>query len=431
MEAIKRVSAARRSLVLDHPFFGVLSLKLAIIEDAGVKTFMVDGRQLRVNPDYALNLKPQELVGVVAHEVLHCANGHTWRRGDRERKCWNEACDYAINPIVMDAGLVLPQGALDGSPYRGMSAEEIYERLMQQQAQDAGEDRSDDQSNDQSEEDSGNHSGQTPDKGSEDNSGDNDPDSPEDGNSDSDDSGDENQESEAGGKPAPQADGSCCGEVADCTSEQMPEIQADWSAAVLNAAKQAEAMGRLPAGMERRVEEIKNPPQDWRSILRRFVQQNTRTDYGWQQPNPRYLYGGWYLPSLRSETMPPMVVAIDTSGSIDDLTLSQFAREVESIVDDMQPERVHVIYCDDEIHGVDVFERGEPIVMAPKGYGGTDFRPVFDYVENEGIQPACLLYLTDMMGDFPAKAPDYPVLWGDTFGFCPEPWGERVQIRCT
>ena len=419
MEAIKRVSAARRSLVLDHPFFGVLSLKLAIIEDNAVNTFRVDGRQLRVNPDYALSLKPQELVGVVAHEVLHCANGHTWRRGDRERKCWNEACDYAINPIVLDAGLVLPQGALDGSPYRGMSAEEIYERLMQQQAQDAGEDRNDDQSNDQS------------DDQSEEDAGDYDPATSEDGSSDSDDSGNGNQASAAGGKPAPQAEGSCCGEVADCTSEQMPEIQADWSAAVLNAAKQAEAMGRLPAGMERRVEEIKNPPQDWRSILRRFVQQNARTDYGWQQPNPRYLYGGWYLPSLRSETMPPMVVAIDTSGSIDDLTLSQFAREVESIVDDMQPERVHVIYCDDEIHGVDVFERGEPIVMAPKGYGGTDFRPVFDYVENEGIQPVCLLYLTDMMGDFPAKAPDYPVLWGDTFGLCPEPWGERVQIRCT
>lgn len=418
MEAIKRVSAARRSLVLDHPFFGVLSLKLAIIEDNAVNTFRVDGRQLRVNPDYAMSLKPQELVGVVAHEVLHCANGHTWRRGDRERKCWNEACDYAINPIVMDAGLVLPQGVLDGSPYRGMSAEEIYERLMQQQAQDAKKDRNDDQSNDQSNDQS------------EEDAGDHDPAASEDGNSDSDDSGNGNQEAEAGGKPAPQAEGSCCGEVADCPSEQMPEIQADWSAAVLNAAKQAEAMGRLPAGMERRVEEIKNPPQDWRSILRRFVQQNARTDYGWQQPNPRYLYGGWYLPSLRSETMPPMVVAIDTSGSIDDLTLSQFAREVESIVDDMQPERVHVIYCDDEIHGVDVFERGEPIVMAPKGYGGTDFRPVFDYVENEGIQPACLLYLTDMMGDFPAKAPDYPVLWGDTFGLCPEPWGERVQIRC-
>lgn len=418
MEAIKRVSAARRSLVLDHPFFGVLSLKLAIIEDNAVNTFRVDGRQLRVNPEYALSLKPQELVGVVAHEVLHCANGHTWRRGDRERKCWNEACDYAINPIVMDAGLVLPQGVLDGSPYRGMSAEEIYERLMQQQAQDAKKDRNDDQSNDQSNDQS------------EEDAGDHDPAASEDGNSDSDDSGNGNQEAEAGGKPAPQAEGSCCGEVADCPSEQMPEIQADWSAAVLNAAKQAEAMGRLPAGMERRVEEIKNPPQDWRSILRRFVQQNARTDYGWQQPNPRYLYGGWYLPSLRSETMPPMVVAIDTSGSIDDLTLSQFAREVESIVDDMQPERVHVIYCDDEIHGVDVFERGEPIVMAPKGYGGTDFRPVFDYVENEGIQPACLLYLTDMMGDFPAKAPDYPVLWGDTFGLCPEPWGERVQIRC-
>ena len=207
-KAMEAVSIARRNLVLDHPFFGVLSLKLEVIEDGSVKTLCTDGRKLKFNPDYVESLSSHELVGAMAHEVLHCANGHTWRRGHRDAKVWNHACDYAINPIVLDAGMVLPKGVLDGSPYKGMPAEEIYERISQQSGQ------------------GGEGEGQ-------------------------------------------QADG--CGEVVDCGVDQLPEIQAEWLAAVLNAARQASAMGRLPAGMERVVEEIKNPPQDWRAILRRLL----------------------------------------------------------------------------------------------------------------------------------------------------------------
>ncbi|HNC27459.1 MAG TPA: hypothetical protein PLR55_11120, partial [Accumulibacter sp.] len=100
MKAKEYVSAARRNLVLDHPFFGVLSLKLDLIEDRSVKTLRTDGRKLWFNPEYASSLNRYEIVGVVAHEVLHCANGHAWRRGDRDPKVWNQACDLAINPIV-------------------------------------------------------------------------------------------------------------------------------------------------------------------------------------------------------------------------------------------------------------------------------------------------------------------------------------------
>ena len=79
---------------------------------------------------------------------------------------------------------------------------------------------------------------------------------------------------------------------------------------------------------------------------------------------------------------------------------------------------------------LDVFERGESIAIEPKGFGGTDFRPVFKWVEEEGITPSCLVYLTDMAGTFPTHGPDYPVLWGDTEGYAPPPFGEHVRIRC-
>lgn len=398
-KAMEAVSAARRNLVLDHPFFGVLSLKLNLIEDHSVETFRVDGKNLWFNPDYALSLSRYEATGVMAHEVLHCANGHVWRRENRDHKMWNYACDYAINPIVLEAGMVLPAGSLDEISFKGMSAEEIYAHLADRQTQEQpGNDASQNQS-----------SGQ----GSK---------SDSDGQNDQD--GDTEQEGES------QPDGSECGEVVDAAEDTSPELQADWSAAVLIAAKRAESMGRLPSGMGRIVERIKNPPQDWRAILRRFAQQNATSDYSWRQPNTRFIYAGLYMPALRSESMPPMVVAVDTSGSIDDVTISQFAREIDSIAGDMQPERVYVVYCDAEIQGVDIFERGEPITLNPKGFGGTDFRPVFDWVEEEGLQPSCLVYLTDLCGDFPRDPPGYPVLWGNISDYAPPPWGESVNIRC-
>lgn len=379
--SMDRVSAARRDLILDYPFFGVLSLKLDLVEDLQCETFVTDGAKIVFNPEFANSLDRHELAGVIAHEVLHCSNGHPWRREHRDHERWNYACDYAINPILLEAGLTLPKDALDGSPYKGMSAEEIYAQLESQEQQSgSGSDKSQGQSNGQGQ----------------------------------------------GGKQQANS----CGKVADCDQSNQAEMKADWAASVLRAAKQAQAIGKLPGGLERLVEEIKNPPQDWRSILRRFVQENATSDYSWKMPNPRYLHSGLYLPALRSENMPPMVVAIDTSGSINDVVVGQFAKELDSIVEEMQPERVHVVYCDAKVRKVDVFERGELVTIAPQGGGGTDFRPVFDWVEEEGIEPSCLVYLTDMAGRFPDDNPAYPVLWGDTSNRRSAPWGDVVQIRC-
>ena len=379
--SMDRVSAARRDLILDYPFFGVLSLKLDLVEDLQCETFVTDGAKIVFNPEFANSLDRHELAGVIAHEVLHCSNGHPWRREHRDHERWNYACDYAINPILLEAGLTLPKDALDGSPYKGMSAEEIYAQLESQEQQSgSGSDKSQGQSNGQGQ----------------------------------------------GGKQQANS----CGKVADCDQSNQAEMKADWAASVLRAAKQAQAIGKLPGGLERLVEEIKNPPQDWRSILRRFVQENATSDYSWKMPNPRYLHSGLYLPALRSENMPSMVVAIDTSGSINDVVVGQFAKELDSIVEEMQPERVHVVYCDAKVRKVDVFERGELVTIAPQGGGGTDFRPVFDWVEEEGIEPSCLVYLTDMAGRFPDGNPAYPVLWGDTSNRRSAPWGDVVQIRC-
>jgi predicted metal-dependent peptidase len=63
-----------------------------------------DGVSSFYNPEFVDTLNAAELAGVLAHEVMHPAFQHHTHRGDRERKRWNMACDYAIHPLLQEAG---------------------------------------------------------------------------------------------------------------------------------------------------------------------------------------------------------------------------------------------------------------------------------------------------------------------------------------
>jgi predicted metal-dependent peptidase len=374
MTARKKVTMARTSLVLDQPFFGALALRLAMKEDPTCKTAWVDGRTLGYNPEFVEDLTHAELVGLIAHEVMHCAAGHPWRRDAREHRRWNHACDRTINPMLRDSGFALPEGALyeiDPS-HHGKSSEWVYDRLP--------------------------------------------PDPDGDGSGAGDDGG--------AGDPL--------GEVRDAPAEADAEgnSEADWQQAVQQAAQAAKARGSLSGDLERAAKAVAEARVDWRSVLRRFVQQVARADYSWTRPNPRYLARGLYLPALRSEEMGPVVVAIDTSGSIDAVLLDQFGGELRAIAEDLRPERVHVIYCDSAVRRIDTFERGEPIELHPAGGGGTAFSPVFEAVDDLEDVPSCVVYLTDLDGTFPESAPPMPVLWASTSGPDDEvPFGEVVPVQ--
>ena len=90
-----------------------------------------DGSRIVYNPAFVDQLKPAELEGTLAHEVMHCALGHQCRRGNRDPGLWNEAADFAINPILIANGFTLPAGALIDPAFANLSAEEIYARMLQ------------------------------------------------------------------------------------------------------------------------------------------------------------------------------------------------------------------------------------------------------------------------------------------------------------
>src|SRR3984957_4929350 len=129
----QRLSAARATLVLDHPFFGALALRMKIEEETKGRTraMATDGRGIFYHKDYVTGCSDLELVGLLAHEVMHPAMQHHTRRGNRDPELWNDAADYAINPILTEAGFALPGNVLNDPQYRGMTAEQIYDALNQ------------------------------------------------------------------------------------------------------------------------------------------------------------------------------------------------------------------------------------------------------------------------------------------------------------
>ena len=396
MTAREKIIAARVGLVLDQPFFGVLALRLKVVEDPGCGTAWTDGQSLGYDPAFIDTLTHDEVSAVICHEVMHCAASHMWRRDGREMRQWNVACDEAINPVIRDAGFRLPAGALLDPQWAGKSAEYIFARLPKQQAGNAA---------------GGSYgaSGQ-PGKAKAQAGGSGSP---------------TGSQASQTGDPGP-SQGGC--DVRDAPADGGDGAsEADWQQAVQQAATAAKSQGKLPASLARLAQQAAAPRVDWKSVLHRFIQQVARGDYSWSRPSTRYLAGGLYLPALRSQELGPIAVAIDTSGSIDQVLLDQFAAELRSVIDDTRPERVVVLYCDAKIQRVDTFERDDLLELKPVGGGGTAFGPVMDAVDEMDEPPACLIYLTDLMGSHRAAPPTMPVLWTSTTPGT-VPYGEIVEI---
>ncbi|MGD8956537.1 MAG: VWA-like domain-containing protein, partial [Chromatiaceae bacterium] len=140
--------------------------------------------------------------------------------------------------------------------------------------------------------------------------------------------------------------------------------------------------------------------------------------------------GDAILPSLKSSQI-EIVVAIDTSGSIRENEMDEFLSEVSALKGQMRA-RVTLLACDSSLSedAPWVFEPWEEFrcPMQIKGGGGTDFRPVFEWLDQYGQHPELVVYFTDAQGRFPQYEPNYPVIWL-VKGKENVPWGQRIQLN--
>jgi predicted metal-dependent peptidase len=365
---MRNLDVARTNLIINHPFFASLLLRMPLIEDASVATAATNGKCLRYNPTWLGKLSAAETEFTLAHEVMHKVFQHMTRRGTMSHNRFNQAADYVINGLLVADGVGrMPAGGLHNPQLvaaGGGTTEGVYKLLP------------------------------------------------------------ESDEGKGPGKPGGSLD-----DVQDAADDEagLAEAEEETKVEVIQAANAAKAMGRLSGGLERIVGELTRRRADWRAVLRRFMTERAKTDWSYAKPKRRFMAEDIYLPGLVGERMGEVVVALDCSGSVDEALLAKFGAEAKAIAEDAKPAKLHVIYFDAQVLRHDVFLPDDDIVIKPCGGGGTAFEPIFAYVEANDINPVATVVLTDMYGSF-GEAPSYPVLWAATTAEV-APWGETLRVE--
>ena len=126
---------ARIRLMLQEPYLASAIARFPLInaiDSDWCETMATDGYYIYVNPGFCETLSLDETAFVFAHEVMHCVLGHIDRRGQRDSTIWNYAIDYATNLMLVELGLKMPKVGLFDRDYRGMTAEDIYDELIEE-----------------------------------------------------------------------------------------------------------------------------------------------------------------------------------------------------------------------------------------------------------------------------------------------------------
>lgn len=431
--ALKALERARTALILEHPFFGSMALRLRLTCDENCVGLWVDGQTLACNPVYASTAPEKALISALAHEVLHVALGHHVRRRERDERLWNRACDYAVNHILVEAGFSLPEGALHRPEYADKSVDEIYGWLAGLQDDSSHRARVTSEEGEEStalEGEGGDGLGGE--KGRENRAASASSRSGEKGRGAPDERGGSASKRKEGRER--DAENGFSGEVRDHPllhdhkgDEAYDRAVQEADMTLVQASQEALRMGDMPAGLLRLVRGRIRPVLEWRDMLSRFIEQCADNDYSWSQPDRRHVHTGLYLPSRRESRLADVALAVDTSGSVDERLLARFCAELSGILDAFDT-RLFVLYHDIAVTGHEIRTRQDmPFTPAPPGGGGTDYRAVPAALEDMGVHPACLLWFTDLECDRFPEEPACPVLW-----VCPAvpkvhpPFGELV-----
>lgn len=213
------------------------------------------------------------------------------------------------------------------------------------------------------------------------------------------------------------------------------DVQA-WQQAVAGALEVARACGKSPAAFEMVFGNMLEPKVDWTEHLKSLIARKVGSGgYDFRRPDRRLIVRDIVAPGRSGHGAGLVVIGMDSSGSIyaDPTLIDRWMAELTGIMEDVRPREVRVVWCDAVVQRVDELSDPSDVALVrhkgAKGGGGTSFTPVFDYIEEEDLNPDCLLYLTDGDGVFPDKAPRYAVIWGDITQ-SPEkyPFGDVVEV---
>ena len=379
-KAEKLMQSARAQLAILEPFFSTLLFKYPLKKADFIPTACVDPKgQIYYNAEFVEKLSVYELQFLLCHEVLHIVYQHTLRRGERDPRLWNYACDMVINETLVSLNVGTP---LDGClRYHGaetMTSEQVYERIK-------------DQEEFQSKGSEGNNWGS-----SDTQNGTGDSLSDIVGNGDASSTPQEND-------PLAEARKKLGGALTESERRRVSaEAKINASEAASMARMSGSNIGTAKGNFLRRLDEfIMAERFPWHKALAQFMNKFVNQDQSWKRPNRRFQ--DVYLPTTdRQPAMGDLVIGIDTSGSIGDKELAFFGAHVNTIIEECKPEKIYLLWCDTEVDTVEEFTLEDlPIEFTPKGGGGTDMRAITHWVnDNTPDADVCVIF-TDGYTPYP------------------------------
>ena len=377
------VTETSARLLNKHPFFAVLWYQLLKVrEDKSVRTAATDGRNVMINPDYYATLDIDEGMFVNAHEVGHVILDHMPRSRKYkdsgigpDGKEWshkkaNYAMDYVVNIMLVDGGVgTMPQGALIDPKYRDWLWEDVYKDIPEPPS-------------------GGNGGGQ------------------------------------GGGEPQP-FDDHVEGEPCDSISEE--ELQT----AIAAAQDAQKAMGEMPAGLQRIVDDILDPQVDWREhLIREVVASHGRDTYTWRRINRRRLQSsGLVYPGRTGYACGEIGVVIDTSASVSSKELSAFMGELYGVYEQATPTALHLFAVDAKVSDHTIAQDvSDLLTYQPKGGGGTNLECVYKYIQEQQIELETLIFLTDGGTPMTSNPTTADVIWVITTDM-KAPYGATINMK--
>ncbi len=393
LPAERRLELVHVSLMRDKRFAffaGLFMVGVTTITEETI-TAKTNGRDAFYGRTFVDMLSDKELAFLVLHENMHKCYRHltTWRAlYEVDRSIANQACDYVINIQLrdMDTGetmIAMPRdkqtrkniGLID-ERFRGMDTKQVFDILMKEKEKGGGGEEGDEPGG-------GGEDGEQTDSGS--------------------DSSGLDEHDWQGAK--------------EMTAETIKELTQEIESALRQGGIYA---GKVGGNMLRSVQEMLEPKVDWREVLRRFVRTSLkdRDSPSWRKAHKNYLWQDIILPSIVGKRMKHLVIAMDTSGSIQGEMLSLFMGELNKVVTTTNPDRVDVLYWDTEVAGHETHKGAAKSIVSktkPKGGGGTDPDCVPAFMLDKKLEKAdALVVLTDgYMTSDPRKwaGLGLPILW--------------------
>jgi len=391
---------ARILLALEHPFLATAVMRLPFKDcttSGWCQTMATDGYHIFYNSKWVDKLSKNELIGLIAHEVLHVVFGHSDRIGSRNHHIWNIACDHAINLLLDACGFKLPRDGYKERAFINLSAERIYDEIYKDKDYEKKYQIFSTIGIDSSE-----------------------------------------------SFPiivSPSGDILMPDDIRTVNHRDKvsPDLQARRELRQTLLSEITEKLKGNSAGSSNQELSLADSRRiDWKTLLRKWLFERIRGDWKTYPFSKKNIWREIYLPSVSLDVPSHVVLAIDTSGSVPNSELSKIFIEIQNFRDTF-PSKLTVIQCDAKIHKIEEYELDDIVpkskTITVLGRGGTDFRPVFQWIKEQYfVYLPILIYATDGYGSFPEAQPNYPVIWivfQKSIKLNHFPFGEVIELDST